>query len=112
MQAQLEKLKAEMESNKAILLAYLDNSTKIETARITQGLTDGSEAFMESVSQAKIMQDQMGYPNMANHPLQPVIENMQQSNNQMAQVLAALIDRLNQPKQVIRDENGKIVGVQ
>jgi D-alanyl-D-alanine carboxypeptidase len=49
---------------------------------------------------------------MANHPLQPVIENMQQSNNQMAQVLAALIDRLNQPKQVIRDENGKIVGVQ
>ncbi len=112
MQAQLEKMKAEMESNKAILLAYLDNSTKIETARITQGLTDGSEAFMEAVSQAKIMQDQMGYPNMANHPLQPVIENMQQSNNQMAQVLAALIDRLNQPKQVIRDENGKIVGVQ
>ncbi len=112
MQAELEKMKAEMDSNKAILLAYLDNSTKIETARITQGLTDGSEAFMEAVSQAKIMQDQMGYPNMANHPLQPVIENMQNSNNQMAQVLAALIDRLNQPKQVIRDENGKIVGVQ
>jgi hypothetical protein len=112
MEAQLQKMKAEMENNKAILLAYLDNSTKIETARITQGLTDGSEAFMEAVSQAKIMQDQMGYPNMANHPLQPVIENMQNSNNQMAQVLAALIDRLNQPKQVIRDENGKIVGVQ
>jgi hypothetical protein len=112
MQAQLDKMKAEMENNKDILLAYLDNSTKIETARISQGLTDGSEAFMESVSQAKIMQDQMGYPNMANHPLEPVILNMQESNNQMAQVLAALIDKLNQPKTVIRDENGKIVGVQ
>jgi hypothetical protein len=37
---------------------------------------------------------------------------MQESNNQMAQVLAALIDKLSQPKQVIRDENGKIIGVQ
>ena len=112
MEAQLAKMKAEMENNKDILLAYLDNSTKIETARISQGLTDGSEAYIESVGQAKIMQDQMGYPNMANHPLEPVILNMQESNNQMAQVLAALIDKLSQPKQVIRDENGKIIGVQ
>jgi len=112
MEAQLAKMKAEMENNKDILLAYLDNSTKIETARINQGLTDGSEAYIESVSQAKIMQDTMGYHDMANHPLQPVIENMQNSNNQMAQILAALIDKLSQPKQVIRDENGKIVGVQ
>jgi D-alanyl-D-alanine carboxypeptidase len=57
------------------------------------------------------MQDQMGYPNMANHPLQPLIENMQNSNNEIAQVLAALINKMNQPKTVIRDANGKIVGV-
>jgi hypothetical protein len=30
----------------------------------------------------------------------------------MTQMLAFLIERLNQPKQVVRDENGKIVGVQ
>jgi hypothetical protein len=112
MQAQLDKMKAEMENNKDILLAYLDNSTKIETARISAGFTDGTEAYTEAVEQAKIMQDTMGYHDMANHPLQPVIENMQNSNNQMAQVLAALIDKLSQPKQVVRDENGKIVGVQ
>jgi hypothetical protein len=112
MQAQLDKMKAEMENNKDILLAYLDNSTKIETARISAGFTDGTEAYTEAVEQAKIMQDTMGYHDMANHPLQPVIENMQNSNNQMAQILAALIDKLSQPKQVVRDENGKIVGVQ
>jgi hypothetical protein len=112
MQAQLDKMKAEMENNKDILLAYLDNSTKIETARISAGFTDGTEAYTEAVEQAKIMQDTMGYHDMANHPLQPVIENMQNSNNQMAQVLAALINKLNQPKQVLRDENGKIIGVQ
>jgi hypothetical protein len=49
---------------------------------------------------------------MRNHPLQPVVENMNQSNQQMTQMLAMLIERLNQPKQVVRDENGKIVGVQ
>ena len=112
METQLAKMKAEMENNKDILLAYLDNSTKIETARISAGFTDGTEAYTEAVEQAKIMQDTMGYHDMANHPLQPVIENMQNSNNQMAQVLAALIDKLSQPKQVVRDENGKIVGVQ
>jgi hypothetical protein len=111
MQMQLAKMKAEIENNKDILLAYLDNSTKIETARISAGFTDGSEAYIESVEQAKIMQDQMGYPNMANHPLQPLIENMQNSNNEIAQVLAALINKMNQPKTVIRDANGKIVGV-
>jgi hypothetical protein len=112
METQLAKMKAEMENNKDILLAYLDNSTKIETARINAGFTDGTQAYTEAVEQAKIMQDTLGYHDMANHPLQPVIENMQNSNNQMAQVLAALIDKLSQPKQVVRDENGKIVGVQ
>jgi len=112
METQLAKMKAEMENNKDILLAYLDNSTKIETARISAGFTDGTQAYTEAVEQAKIMQDTLGYHDMANHPLQPVIENMQNSNNQMAQVLAVLIDKLSQPKQVVRDENGKIVGVQ
>jgi hypothetical protein len=36
---------------------------------------------------------------------------MHQSNQQMTQLLAALMDKLSQPKRVLRDENGKIVGV-
>ena len=111
MEAQLTKMKLELENNKAILLAYLDNSTKIETARISQGLTDGSEAYVEAVEQARNLQDTMGFSQMANHPLQPAMENMQQTNAQLTQMVAALMQKLSQPKQVIRDENGKIVGV-
>ena len=112
MQAQLEKMKLEYENNKAILLAYLDNGTKLETARINAGLTDGTEAYIESVEQAKIIQDTMGFSQMANHPLQPAMENMQNTNAQLTQMVAALMQKLSQPKQIIRDENGKIIGVQ
>ena len=111
MEAQLTKMKLEIDNNKSILLAYLDNSTKIETARINAGLTDGSEAYIEAVDQARNLQDTMGFSKMANHPLQPAMENMQQTNAQLTQMVAALMQKLSQPKQVIRDENGKITGV-
>jgi hypothetical protein len=101
---------AEMTTNRDILLAYLDNATKIESVRISQGLDDGSEAYIRNVETAKLIQDMMGY-NMPQHPLEPIVQNLQQQNQQLAQMIAALHDRLNQPKTVVRDENGKIVGV-
>ncbi len=110
MEAEMAKMKAEMDNNKEILLAYLDNGTKIETARISQGLDDGSEAYIQNVENAKLIQDMMGY-NMPQHPLEPIVQNLQQQNQQLAQMISAIYDRLNQPKTVIRDENGKIVGV-
>jgi len=112
MEMDLEQTKMDSSNNKELLLAYLNNAAKIETTRITAGLDTGEAAYADNVQMANILQDQLGYSDMKNHPLQPVIENMQNSNNQMAQVLAALIDKLSQPKQVVRDENGKIVGVQ
>ena len=111
LQMQISKMKSDSDNNKAILLAYLDNATKLETARISAGLDDGSEAYMEAVDQAKIMQDTMGYSQMADHPLKPALDQMQMSNQQLTEMLAALIQKMHQPKQVIRDENGKIVGV-
>jgi hypothetical protein len=36
---------------------------------------------------------------------------MHQSNQQLTEMLAALIAKMHQPKTVMRDENGKIVGV-
>ena len=101
---------AEMQNNRDILLAYLDNATKIETARISQGLDDGSEAYIRNVETAKLLQDTMGY-DMTQHPLEPVVQTLQQQNQQLAQMIAAIHDRLNQPKTVVRDENGKIIGV-
>jgi hypothetical protein len=45
--------------------------------------------------------------------LAPIANAIAQGNQDMtATSLGALIDRLNQPKQVLRDENGKIIGVQ
>ena len=112
MQMEFEKLKSTTENNKAILVTYLDNATKLETARIGAGLDDGSAAYIESIEQAKILQDQMGYSQMADHPLKPALDQMQESNAQLTQMLAMLIDKMNQPKTVLRGPDGKIVGVQ
>ena len=112
MEAKLEQIKIDATTNKDLLLAYIDNAAKIETTRISQGLDTGEAAYADNVQMANILQDQLGYSNMKNHPLQPVIENMNSSNQQMTQMLAQLMAKLNQPKQVIRDQNGKIVGVQ
>ena len=112
LQKELKQFELDFGTQKEVLLSYLDNATKIETARINAGLDTGEQAYVENVQAAKIMQDTMGYSDMRNHPLQPAVENMHQTNQQMTQMLAMLIDKLNQPKQVVRDENGKIVGVQ
>lgn len=114
----LEKAKIEAEKSKDLLLAYVDNATKIETARISQGITDGTEAYYEAMSTAKILQDTSGYPDMATHPLTPAFDNMAMSNQQTQQMLAQLMQQLQamqeqqaRPKEVVRDENGRIVGV-
>ena len=111
MQMELEKMRMDNENNKQLLLAYINNAAKIETTRISSGLDTGENAYAENVQMANILQDQLGYSTMKNHPLEPVIQNMHQSNQQMSQMLAMLMDKLSQPKQVIRDENGKIIGV-
>ena len=115
--AQLEQIKAlaakekgEADNNKAILLAYLDNATKIETARINAGLDDGSAAYDASVETARLLQDTMGY-DMTKHPLEPALQELQLHNQQLAQMIAALHEKIAQPKTVVRDENGRIVGV-
>jgi hypothetical protein len=112
MEMQLEQTKIDSTNNKELLLAYLNNAAKIETTRITAGLDTGEVAYADNVQMANILQDQLGYSDMKNHPLQPAIESMQVSNQQLAQMLAMLLDKLNQPKTVIRGPDGKIVGVQ
>jgi hypothetical protein len=112
MQMKLEQMKMDSANNKDILLAYLNNAAKIETTRISSGLDTGETAYAENVQMANILQDQLGYSDMKNHPLQPAIETMHSSNQQLAQMLAMLLDKLSQPKTVIRGPDGKIAGVQ
>jgi len=112
MEMDLEQTKMDSSNNKELLLAYLNNAAKIETTRITQGLDTGEAAYADNVQMANILQDQLGYSDMKNHPLQPAIENMYNSNQQLAQMLSMLLDKLSQPKTVIRGPDGKIAGVQ
>jgi hypothetical protein len=112
MQMQLEQSKMDSQNNKELLLAYLNNAAKIETTRISAGLDTGEAAYADNVQMANILQDQLGYSDMKNHPLQPAIETMYSSNQQLAQMLAILLDKLSQPKTVVRGPDGKITGVQ
>jgi hypothetical protein len=112
MEMDLEQTKLDTTNNKELLLAYLNNAAKIETTRISSGLDNGEAAYADNVQMANILQDQLGYSDMKNHPLQPAIENMYSSNQQLAQMLSMLLDKLNQPKTVIRGPDGKIAGVQ
>jgi len=112
MKLEASKQKSQEENNKSILVAYLDNATRLETARIGAGLDDGSAAYMESVEQAKILQDSMGYSQMADHPLKPALDQMQMSNQQLTEMLAALIAKMHEPKTIMRGPDGKITGVQ
>ena len=112
MKMEADKKQSELDNNKAILVAYLDNATKLETARIGAGLDDGSAAYMEAIDQAKILQDSMGYSQMADHPLKPALDQMQLSNQQLTEMLAALIAKMHQPKTILRGPDGKISGVQ
>jgi hypothetical protein len=112
MEMELEQTKLDSTNNKELLLAYLNNAAKIETTRISAGLDTGEAAYADNVQMANILQDQLGYSDMKNHPLQPAIENMYSSNQQLAQMLAMLLDKLSQPKTVIRGPDGKIAGVQ
>jgi hypothetical protein len=112
MEMQLEQTKMDSGNNKELLLAYLNNAAKIETTRISSGLDNGEAAYADNIEMANLLQDQLGNLDMKNHPLQPAIENMQLNNEQLAQMLAMILDKLNQPKTVVRGQDGKIIGVQ
>ena len=102
MEAKLLQMKMNMERNTALLLAYVNNGAKIEQTRISAGLDDGQEAYDDSIEKAQHLE----------HPLTPVTQAITNSNAQLTQMIAALSDSINKPKQVVRDKDGKITGVQ
>ena len=105
MEMKLAQMKMMTERNTQLLLAYVNNGAKVEVARISAQQDDGSEAFAEYQNDADFLQAQA-------HPMQPVADAIAQSNGQMTATLSAMLEKLSQPKQVVRDEAGKIIGVQ
>jgi hypothetical protein len=105
MESKVAQMKMMTERNTQVLLAHINNGAKIETARISAGVDDGTQAYMTEEDLAHAME----------HPMQPIANAIGQGNAQMAQAISALVDTINEqhnrPKTVLRDENGKIIGV-
>ena len=100
------QMKMNTERNTQVLLAHINNGAKIEVARIGADESDGSQAYLSEEAMAASME----------HPLQPIANAIQQSNQQMTLALGDLVNTINQnhnrPKQVVRGADGKIIGVQ
>jgi hypothetical protein len=117
---QLEQAKLQFEQWKA----QLDSETKKEIAQL-QANTDLRLKGMDKSTDliefndlgqqqaSAVIQNTLEQSNQAiTANMAQVIQAIQASNEQQTQVLANMVAHLTKPKQVLRDSNGKIVGVQ
>jgi len=74
MQSKVAQMKMMTERNTQVLLAHINNGAKIETARISAGVDDGTQAYFSEEDLAHSME----------HPLQPIANAIGQGNQQMA----------------------------
>jgi hypothetical protein len=102
MEVKVAQMKMMTERNTQVLLAHINNGAKIEVARIGSDDSDGAMAYANEQDMAQAMQN----------PMQPVADAINQNSNQMAMMLGEMMNKLNQPKTVIRGPDGKIQGVQ
>jgi hypothetical protein len=106
MDLKVAQMKMMTERNTQVLLAHINNGAKIEVARIGASESDGEMAYMTEEDMAMSME----------HPLKPIADAIGQSNQQMTLALTDLVNTINKnhnrPKQVVRGQDGKIIGVQ
>jgi hypothetical protein len=102
MELKVAQMKMMTERNTQVLLAHINNGAKIEVARIGADESGGETAYMHEEDMAQAMQN----------PMETVASAINNNSNQMAQMLAEMMNRLNQPKTVVRGPDGKITGVQ
>jgi hypothetical protein len=106
MELKVAQMKMHTERNTQVLLAHINNGAKIEVARIGSDDSNGEQAYMTEMDMAEAMK----------HPMQPIADAISQSNQQMTLALGDLVNTINEnhnrPKQVVRGQDGKIIGVQ
>jgi hypothetical protein len=106
MEIKVAQMKMHTERNTQVLLAHINNGAKIEVARIGSDDSDGAQAYMTEMDMAESMK----------HPMQPIADAIAMSNQQMTLALGDLVNTINEnhnrPKQVVRGQDGKIIGVQ
>ena len=106
MDMRVAQMKMNTERNTQVLLAHINNGAKIEVARIGADESTGEQAYLTEEAMAASMQ----------HPMQPIADAIANSNQQMTLALGDLVNTINEnhnrPKQVVRGQDGKIIGVQ
>ena len=106
MEIKVAQMKMHTERNTQVLLAHINNGAKIEVARIGADESTGEQAYMTEMDMADSMK----------HPMQPIADAIAMSNQQMTLALGDLVNTINEnhnrPKQVVRGQDGKIIGVQ
>jgi hypothetical protein len=106
MEIKVAQMKMNTERNTQVLLAHINNGAKIEVARIGADESTGEQAYLSEEAMAQSMQ----------HPMQPIADAIGHSNQQMTLALSDLVNTINEnhnrPKQVVRGQDGKIIGVQ
>jgi hypothetical protein len=102
MELKVAQMKMMTERNTQVLLAHINNGAKIEVARIGSDDSDGSMAYANEQDMAQAMQN----------PMETVANAINNNSNQMAMMLGEMMNKMSQPKTVIRGPDGKIQGVQ
>jgi hypothetical protein len=102
MEVKIAQMKMMTERNTQVMLAHINNGAKIEVARIGSDDSDGSMAYANEQDMAQAMEN----------PMETVANAINNNSNQMAMMLAEMMNKLNQPKQIVRGPDGKITGVQ
>jgi hypothetical protein len=102
-QAHLDAQKAEMEQRFQILIAQMNNATKIDVAEIAaQVALKGQEAqAAKDASEGKAVKDATG----------DAVSKLVDMHAKTLDAVSGLTKQLGQPKKIMRDENGKVVGV-
>ena len=104
MELKINQMKLMTERNTQLMLAHINNGAKIEVARIGADKDDGEIAYANEEEMAQAME----------HPMKPFADAITNSNGQIAMALSELANKMSAPKtkRVVRDQNGKILGVQ
>lgn len=112
MDAQIEKYKADLKAQTDMQIAQMRTETDIKLKAMDKSgdLVEYDELGRQQAS--AVIQGVVAENNAAlQQNMGAVIQAIQASNEQQTQALATMLAQLTAPKQVIRDANGKIVGV-
>ncbi len=113
MDAQIEKYKADLKAQTDMAVAQLkaENDIKLKAMDKSGELVEYDELGRQQAS--AVIQGVVAENNAAlQQNMGAVIQAIQASNEQQTQALAAMMAQLTKPKQVVRDANNRIIGVQ